>query len=87
MGQDAIGTSWLTNGPVRTVIEDIVVSDTIDAESVIHVRLWDQFEALKWTLSHDPEVGQIIDDLNWIYRQDGDGNRQIPSLTVIYTFQ
>jgi hypothetical protein len=71
---------------VRTVIEDVIVSQIIDAESEIYVRLWDAFEALKWTISHAPERGMLIDDLHWLYRQDGEREINIPTIVVIYTF-
>ena len=71
---------------VRTVIEDIRVSEIIDKEQEIYPRLGDAFEALKWWLSHVPDSGELIDDIHWLYKQDGDLARNIPTLVVIYTF-
>jgi hypothetical protein len=71
---------------VRTVIEHIRVSEIIDKEQEIYPRLGDAFEALKWWLSHDPESGELIDDANWLFKQDGDHAHNIPTLVVIYTF-
>jgi hypothetical protein len=71
---------------VRTVVEDINVSETIDAEQSIYPRLDEAFEALKWWLARVPESGEIIDDVNWLYMQDGDDRANIPALVVVYTF-
>jgi hypothetical protein len=71
---------------VRTVVEDITVSETIDAEQSIYPRLDEAFEALKWWLARVPESGEIIDDVNWLYMQDGDDRANIPALVVVYTF-
>lgn len=71
---------------MRTVREELSVSDVIDAEQRLYPRLEDAYDALKWWLAHVPEGGEIVDDLNWIFRQNGNKNRNIPSLVVIYTF-
>lgn len=71
---------------MRTVIEDQRVSEIIDEESAVYPRLWDAFEALKWTLAHVPEWGELIDDIHWLYKQNGDKDRNIPSIVVLYTF-
>jgi hypothetical protein len=71
---------------MRTVIESEIVSDTIDREQIKHPRLPEAFDALKWWLSHKPDAGYILDDLNWICRQMGDRQQTVPSLVAIYTF-
>jgi len=71
---------------VRTVIEHVRVSEIIDKEQEIYPRLGDAFEALKWWLSHLPDSGELIDDTNWLFKQDGDHEHNIPTLVVIYTF-
>jgi hypothetical protein len=71
---------------VRTVIEDVSVSEIIDQEQAIYPRLRDAFEALKWSLSHRPEDGELLDDLHWLYKQSGDREHKIPALVVIYIF-
>lgn len=71
---------------MRTVIEDTIVSEIIDAEQAIYPRLGEAFDALKWWLSHVPESGEILDDLNWIYKQKGNQALNIPTLVVVYTF-
>jgi hypothetical protein len=53
---------------MRTVIEEENVSDIIDREQALYPRLTDAFDALKWWLAHRPESGEIIDDINWIYK-------------------
>jgi hypothetical protein len=71
---------------MRTVIENWSVTATIDAEQEIYPRLYEAFDALKWWLSRVPESGEIIDDCNWLYMQDGDKRVNIPALVVVYTF-
>lgn len=71
---------------MRTVIEDIRVSEVIDKEQALYPRLVDAFEGLKWWLSHDPESGELIDDIHWLFKQDGSLQHNIPTLVVIYTF-
>ncbi|HEV2493249.1 MAG TPA: hypothetical protein VG204_09285 [Terriglobia bacterium] len=71
---------------MRTVIEAEIVSEVIDREQEIYPRLNDAFEALKWWLAHEPESGEIIDDLHWMYKQKGNKQRNIPALVAIYTF-
>ena len=71
---------------MRTVIEDIHVSEIIDKEQEIYPRLGDAFEALKWWLAHVPDSGELIDDMHWLYKQDGDREQNIPTLVVVYTF-
>jgi len=71
---------------MRTVVEEDRVSEIIDAEEAIYPRLRDAFEALKWSLAHRAEDGELIDDVNWIYKQTGDQRQNIPALVVIYTF-
>lgn len=71
---------------MRTVIEEEEVSWVIDREQSIYPRLQDAFEALKWWLAHKPETGELLDDINWLFKQDGDKEQKIPTLVVIYTF-
>ena len=71
---------------MRTVIEETRVSEIIDKEQELYPRLGDAFEALKWWLSHVPESGELIDDVHWLFKQDGDLAHNIPTLVVIYTF-
>lgn len=71
---------------IRTVVENVSVSEVIDAEQSIYPRLDEAFEALKWWLARVPESGEIIDDINWLYMQDGDKRVNIPALVVVYTF-
>jgi hypothetical protein len=71
---------------MRTVIEDECVSTVIDLEQAIYPRLGDAFDALKWWLARRPDNGVLLDDINWICRQQGDRNQNIPSLVAVYTF-
>ena len=71
---------------IRTVVENCSVTDVIDAEQAIYPRLGEAFDALKWWLARVPESGEIIDDVNWLYMQDGDARVNIPALVVVYTF-
>jgi len=48
---------------MRTVREELDVSEKIDAEIAIYPRLDDAWEALKWWLARNPESGRILDDL------------------------
>jgi hypothetical protein len=71
---------------MRTVIEDHIVSAVVDSERDIYPRLSEAFEGLKWWLSHRPESGMLIDDENWLYKQVGNVDLNIPALVTVYTF-
>lgn len=71
---------------IRTIVENLSVSEVIDAEQEIYPRLDEAYDALKWWLSRAPESGEIIDDVNWLYMQNGDERVNIPALIVVYTF-
>lgn len=71
---------------MRVVIENFSVSEVIDAEQSIYPRLGEAFDALKWWLAKEPDSGEIIDDINWLFMQDGDAHKKIPALVVVYTF-
>ena len=71
---------------LRTVIEDGSVSDKIDAEIAIYVRLEDAFDALKWWLARRPDSGEAQGEQHWLYKQKGDPKANIPALAVLYTF-
>jgi hypothetical protein len=71
---------------IRTVVENISVSESIDAEQAIYPRIGEAFDALKWLLARVPEIGELTDDVNWLYMQEGDGRVNIPALVVVYTF-
>lgn len=71
---------------MRTVIEDSIVREVIDLNSEVYPRLWDAFEALTWWLSHKPDSGELLDDVNWLYKQSGNRDQKIPALVVVYTF-
>jgi len=72
--------------PLRTVIESQHVTHVVYMESQIYRRMDEAFKALKWWLARVPDSGQIIDDFYWLYKQRGNRELNIPSLTVIYTF-
>lgn len=63
---------------MRTVIEEEAVSFVIDAEQSIYPRLEEAFDALKWWLCRKPETGELLDDINWVYKQRGDRRAEIP---------
>jgi hypothetical protein len=69
-----------------TVIEDAVVSDAIDRNQAIYPRLSEAFDALKWWLARNPDAGELLDDMNWLYKQQGDRAQNMPALVVLYTF-
>ncbi len=71
---------------MRTVIESNIVSEIIDKEQAIYPRLRDAFEALKWRLAHAPDDGELLDEMHWIFKQDGNHEFKIPTVVVIYTF-
>jgi hypothetical protein len=71
---------------LRTVVEEAIVSETIDQYAEIHPRLGDAFDGLKWFLAHSPESGEILDDFHWIFRNQADHEQNIPAILVIYTF-
>ena len=71
---------------ILTVVENISVQEVVDAEQAIYNRLHEAVDALKWWLAREPESGELIDDVNWLYMQDGDGAANIPALVVVYTF-
>jgi len=72
--------------PLRTVIESQHVTHVVYMESSIYRRMEEAFEALKWWLARVPDSGEIIDDYYWLYKQRGNRELSIPSLTVIDTF-
>ena len=71
---------------MRTVREELEVSEKIDAEIAIYPRLDDAWEALKWWLARKPQNGQLLDDYHWLYKQQGSRDLNVPALVVIYTF-
>jgi hypothetical protein len=71
---------------LRTIVEEAIVSETIDRYAEIHPRLSDAFDGLKWFLAHSPESGEILDDFHWIFRNQADREQNIPAILVIYTF-
>jgi hypothetical protein len=71
---------------MRTVVEEHRVSEIIDREQAIYPRLGDAFDSLKWWLAHSPDSGILLDDLNWMYKQSGNVELNMPSLVTIYTF-
>ena len=71
---------------MRTVIEEQSVSEAVDGARGSFPRLDEVFEGLKWYLSRVPETGEALDDVNWLYRQDGDAEDNIPAILTIYTF-
>ena len=50
------------------------------------VRLITDSDALKWTLCRDAEVGELIDDYHWLYKQSGNHDLKLPALVALYTF-
>jgi hypothetical protein len=71
---------------IRTIVENVSVSEVIDAGQYVYPRLGDAFDALKWWLSHSPDSGELIDDMNWLFVQDGDNAVNVPEIVVVYTF-
>jgi hypothetical protein len=71
---------------MRTVLEDEIVSIKIGQEQAKYPRFGEAIDALKWWLQHRPDSGDLIDDIHWLYKQDGDIDQNIPMLSVIYTF-
>jgi hypothetical protein len=71
---------------LRTIVEDSIVSETIDQQTEIYPRLGEAFDGLKWFLARSPESGEIVDDFHWIYRNEADREQNIPSILIIYTF-
>ncbi len=71
---------------IRTVVENLSVTEVVDAEQEIYPRLGDAFEALKWWLARVPESGELTDEVNWLYMQHGDKRAHVPTLVVLYTF-
>jgi hypothetical protein len=71
---------------MRTVVEAVHVSEKIDAEMALYPRLEDAWDALKWWLAHFPDIGELIDDYHWLYKQSGNLESNIPALVAIYTF-
>ncbi len=71
---------------IRTIVENVSVSEVIDDGQSVYPRLKDAVDALKWLLARVPESGEIIDDVNWLYVQDGNQDVGIPAIVVVYTF-
>lgn len=71
---------------LRTIVEEAVVSETLDQNAEVFPRLEEAFDGLKWFLAHSPESGEILDDFHWLYRNQADHDQNIPAILVIYTF-
>jgi hypothetical protein len=73
---------------MRTIREEQVVSEIVDGAREKYPRLEEVFEGLKWYLSRVPDSAEAeaLDDINWLYRQDGDAHDNIPAILIIYTF-
>ena len=71
---------------MRTVIEEQNVSDTLTWNPPNTFACREAYDALKWWLARCPESGEIIDDLHWLYRQDGDHYNGVPSFIVLYVW-
>jgi regulator of sirC expression with transglutaminase-like and TPR domain len=71
---------------ILQIVESHKVSEILDREQTRFPRLDDAFKALTWWLARKPDDGYLLDDVNWIYRQLGNTEQNIPALVVIYTF-
>jgi hypothetical protein len=71
---------------MRTVFEEDHVSEKLDAERAIYRRLDDAWRALTWWIARKPDSGVLVDDVYWLYKQQGNHELKIPALVIIYTF-
>ncbi|MGB8030675.1 MAG: hypothetical protein WCF30_13560 [Terracidiphilus sp.] len=71
---------------LRTIVEEAIVSETIDQSAETYPRLEEAFDGLKWFLAHSAESGEILDDFHWIFRNQADHDQNIPAILVVYTF-
>jgi hypothetical protein len=71
---------------LRTVVEEPIVSETIDQHAEVYPRIEEAFDGIKWFLSRSPESGEILDDFYWLYKNQADQEQNIPAILVIYTF-
>ncbi len=71
---------------MRTVLESLRVSLTLDDHAFAFPRLEDAYMCLQWWLARNPESGELIDRLHWAYKQEGSRESNIPSLVALYTF-
>jgi hypothetical protein len=71
---------------LRTIVEEPIVSETIDQQTEIYPRLEEAFDGVKWYLARNPEAGEILDDFHWLYRNQADYDQNIPAMLIIYTF-
>lgn len=70
---------------MRTVVSENEVSAKIETAASEFPRIQEQFEALEWTLAHNPNIGIPLRDGYYVYRQ-GQVLAKSPELTVLYSF-
>ena len=73
---------------LRHIIEDENVSDSIDTGCRVSQRLREAWEALKWLLARNPEIGKGLGlgDRIRIHKQSGSIIPMIPEITVLYEY-
>jgi hypothetical protein len=71
---------------MRTVVQDREVTQDIEAARKQFRRLDDSIMALEWRLGHQPTDGVHRENKYWLYRQRGFASRDIPEISVLYSF-
>lgn len=73
---------------MRTVLEDLIVENTVDFARQKWRRGRDSWEALKWVLANDPEAGVFVGQSRLTRARTIHGARSIslPTVTALYTF-
>lgn len=74
---------------LRTIVEELDVSATVDLLSEQHARFSETWDGIKWLLARTPTPKGAVRRLNapyWIYVFGGDPIAGTPSVAVIWTF-
>jgi 3-methyladenine DNA glycosylase/8-oxoguanine DNA glycosylase len=72
---------------LRSIREELAVTEALNKGSNVYPRAWDAFEGLCWILAHQEIVGASIQTIGQVYHmhKQAAGGYGVPSLTVIYT--
>lgn len=83
--------AWVPFFPMRTIVEDDVVTQEIDTASRTVGRFQEAYRGLQWLLARNPEIGhplnRTIEGLPvYIYVADSIHHAGTPRIRVVYTY-
>jgi len=77
------------NKRMRTVVEEQIVQDKIDAARKKYKRLEDIYGGLSWRLAREPESGMPINKQSpniFLIKIDSVSDIQLPGILVVYSY-